>query len=124
MDRRSLGNKAEAQAREYLCAQGLQIVCANFNCKAGELDLVAMDKNVLVVVEVRSRLDMGYGNAAASIDRRKRTRIVRATQYLLLKHRELRGYPVRFDVVTLDRSAADASPQIRWIRRAFGADTR
>lgn len=123
MDRRALGNKAEAHARDYLCAQGLQIIHANFNCKVGELDIIAMDKNVLVVVEVRSRVDMGYGNAAASIDRRKRAKIIRATQYFLLKHRELRRFPVRFDVVTLDKTVVNAEPQIKWMRRAFTADS-
>src|SRR5688572_1948819 len=110
MDRRTLGIDAEVQAREYLRLQGLEIFATNFRCKVGELDLIAMHGNVLVVIEVRSRLNMGYGNAAASIDWRKRMRIARATQYFLLKHPALRRLPVRFDVVTLDRSAPEAKP--------------
>src|SRR5688572_19458535 len=123
MDRRTLGIDAEAQAREYLRLQGLEIFETNFRCKVGELDLIARDGKVLVVIEVRSRLNMGYGNAAASIDWRKRARIVRATQFFLLKRKDLRRLPVRFDVVTLDRSAPDAKPTINWIRGAFTTDS-
>ena len=34
------GESAELQALKNLEAQGLQLICSNFRCKTGELDLV------------------------------------------------------------------------------------
>lgn len=119
MDRRALGTAAETVALEYLQARGLTLVCRNFLCKTGELDLVMRDGSVLAIVEVRARRDRGYGSAADSIGWRKRRRIVRAAQYLLLRRPELGALPARFDVVTLDGAVADAG--IEWIRGAFDA---
>jgi putative endonuclease len=124
MDRRILGNAAESRALEYLRERGLKFVCRNFLCKAGELDLVMLDGNTLAIVEVRSRKDRGYGNAAESIDWRKQRRIVRAAQYLLLKRSELRRLPVRFDVVTLDKAVPAEGTRIEWLRGAFDASCR
>lgn len=118
MDRRNQGNAAETRALEYLLERGLQLVCRNFYCKGGELDLVMRDGATLVIVEVRSRVDQGYGTAAESIDTHKRRRIVRAAGYLLMKHRELRRLPVRFDVVVLN-TGSNKQPPLEWIRAAF-----
>jgi putative endonuclease len=118
MDRRAIGTAAEATARDYLLGRGLKLVCENFRCRTGELDLIALDGKALAIVEVRLRTRAEFGGAAASIDWRKRARIIRTTQYLLLKRPELRCYPVRFDVITLD-STATAAANIQWIRGAF-----
>ncbi len=122
MDRRTQGTAAETRALEFLETRGLKLVCRNFLCKAGELDLVLLDGGTLAIVEVRSRENQGYGSAAESIGWRKRRCIVRAAQYLLLKQPQLRRLPVRFDVIVLNTGAA-ATPgkTIEWIRGAFDA---
>ncbi len=51
------GASAEAEATRLLLERGYRIVERNFRCKAGELDLIALDRNVLVFVEVRSRAE-------------------------------------------------------------------
>lgn len=121
MDRRNLGNEAENLALEYLLERGLKLVCRNFRCKVGELDLVMLEGPTLVVIEVRSRQDQGFGTAVESIDWYKRKRLARATGYLLLMRAELRRLAVRFDVVTLNKTSAAGSGQIEWIRAAFDA---
>lgn len=118
MDRRAVGAHAEGVARRFLCERGLELVCENYRCRLGELDLVMRDGTTLVIVEVRLRSRTRYGGAAASIDHFKRRRIVRAAEHLLMTHRNLNRLPVRFDVVTLD---AGARENIDWIRAAFDA---
>ncbi|MEJ1960386.1 MAG: YraN family protein [Gammaproteobacteria bacterium] len=44
----------------------------NYRRRSGELDLVARDGDVLIVVEVRTRSTETFGGAAASIDGWKR----------------------------------------------------
>lgn len=88
----------------------------NFRCRGGELDLVMLDGETLVVVEVRLRSHVSFAGAAESIDRRKQARIVLATQLYLAAHPEHARRPVRFDVVAFDgRGPAE------WIQAAFDA---
>ena len=122
MDRQAAGAHAEGIARRHLTAHGLELVCENYRCKLGELDLVMRERGTLVIVEVRLRSASRFGGARASVHRLKQRRIVRAAQHLLHTHRELARLPVRFDVVTLDRSAATADgsdTRVDWIRAAF-----
>lgn len=120
MDRRATGRSAEAVAREHLCARGLKLVCENYRCRSGELDLVLVDGKVLVIVEVRLRASARFGAAIESIDWIKRRRIVRAARHLLLTHAELRRFPVRFDVITFS-AATPRAADVEWIKHAFDA---
>ena len=118
--RQRAGVRAEELAAGFLSARGCEILERNFRRRLGELDLIARCDGVLLIVEVRTRADTRYGSAAASIDRRKQLRIVRAAQQLLQQRRELARLPVRFDVIVVNDLRA-ANPQIEWIRHAFEA---
>lgn len=117
-----LGRAAEAAAARFLANHGLEILLRNFRRRLGEIDLVARDGNVLVIVEVRTRASEKYGGAAASIDWRKRTRIVRATQLLLRTYTEFAQRRVRFDVIVV-RNALAAEPRCLWLKHAFECST-
>ena len=125
LDRRARGAAIEAAAREHLEREGLRPLAANARYKAGELDLVMLDRDrcgetVVVFVEVRYRQHADYGGAAASIDRNKRRRLVRAALLFLARHRSLADAPCRFDVV--EASGDPDAPSLTWLRDAFRAD--
>lgn len=111
------GARAEEQALRHLSAAGLQLVARNLRFRGGEIDLLMREAEVLVVIEVRKRSHRGYGGAEASIDVRKRRRIVLATQLWLAAHDADARREVRFDVVTLD-----GRDQLQWLRSAFTVD--
>jgi putative endonuclease len=113
-----LGRAAEAIAARFLASHGLEIVMRNFRRRLGEIDLVARDNNVLVIVEVRTRSTQKYGGAAASVDWRKRTRIVRAARLLLSKHAAYTRMRIRFDVIVVLNALAE-DPRVQWIKHAF-----
>ncbi|HTT02058.1 MAG TPA: YraN family protein [Steroidobacteraceae bacterium] len=120
IDRRAIGAAAEQLAAQLLTAAGLCVLTRNYRRRLGELDLVARDGDVLVIVEVRTRSTDAYGGGAASIDAIKRRRIVRATQLLLQQRTELARLPVRFDAVVV--GALDSTtPRLEWIKHAFEA---
>jgi putative endonuclease len=52
---RERGNRGEAVARSYLEKKGFEILCTNYYCRHGELDIVARDSDSLVFVEVKCR---------------------------------------------------------------------
>jgi putative endonuclease len=116
----ALGRAAEDIAATFLVSHGLEILHRNFRRRLGELDLVARHGAELVIVEVRTRSSERFGGAAASIDSRKRQRIVRATQLLLQRHKELSGLRVRFDVVIVYGAHAPRM-RVEWLRAAFQA---
>lgn len=101
-------------------AQGFEVVLRNYRRRLGELDLVARRDGVLVIAEVRTRAQARFGGAAASVDRRKQQRIIRAAAQLLQQRKDLARSPVRFDVIVVSDLLA-ATPRIEWIRHAFEA---
>jgi putative endonuclease len=115
---RQLGIAAETVAATFLASQGLQVLYRNFRRRVGELDLVALHGQELVIVEVRTRSTDRFGGAAASIDSRKRQKIVKATLLLCQRYKELATRRMRFDVVIVS-SASSGQPEVEWIRAAF-----
>lgn len=118
--RRERGDAAERLAAAHLTANGLEILLRNYLRRSGELDIVARDGDVLVIVEVRMRASAAFGGAAASVGGRKRARIVRTAQQLLQQRRDLSQLRVRFDVV-LVTAPPGAAPRVEWIRHAFSS---
>jgi len=116
--RQRAGQRAEELAAEFLRAQGCEILERNYRRRLGELDLVARERGVLVIAEVRTRASAEFGGAAASVDRRKQRRIARAASQLLQRRRDLATLPVRFDVLVVSGPEGPA-PRIEWIRHAF-----
>jgi putative endonuclease len=116
-ERKRIGRDAEEAALAHLRASGLRLVLRNYRCRAGELDLVMIDRDTLVIVEVRHRSDDRFGDAAASITWRKQRRLAAAAGHLLLRRADLRHYPARFDVVAITTGCAGR--EIKWIRDAF-----
>ncbi|OYV47423.1 MAG: YraN family protein [Candidimonas sp.] len=112
-----VGQRAEQRAKELLEAAGVLIVGQNLRCKAGEIDLIGLDRTVLVFIEVRHRHDSRHGGAAASVNRAKQQRLIRSAHYFLpaLGRQHFGGaVPVcRFDVVTVEPMG------INWIKQAF-----
>jgi putative endonuclease len=106
------GEQAEQQALAHLQQHGLQLVCRNFRCRYGELDLVMTDRDTLVIAEVRFRKNARYGSALESVTTAKQSRIIAATHVYLATHKS--NCPLRFDVVALSGDG-----QLDWIKNAF-----
>jgi putative endonuclease len=106
------GADAEQQAYDFLIQRGLTPVCRNFRCKQGELDLVMLDQQTLVIVEVRFRKSNRFGSAVETVTAAKRAKIIAATQCYLSQYPL--NYTVRFDVIGIS-----ANNEINWVANAF-----
>jgi putative endonuclease len=113
-----IGQAAENVAADFLRAQGLDILERNYLRRVGELDIVARDRDVLVIAEVRTRSSDRYGGAAASVDSRKQQRLIRTASQLLQQRKDLAQLRVRFDVVVVSEMEAGCG-RVEWIRHAF-----
>jgi putative endonuclease len=112
------GRRAEEFACRHLEARGLQLLERNYRCRAGEIDLVMLEGDTLVLVEVRSRASAAHGSAAATVDARKQRRFILAARHLLLTRPAYRRLSARFDVVAIDTGTAGGPPGLTWIRDA------
>lgn len=114
-DRRELGARAEQLAAEFLIANGLTLLARNFRCRMGELDLVALaPDDVLVIAEVRYRSGSTHGGARGSVDVHKQRRLVLAARALFAARPRLARFRTRFDVLTVGPDG-----EVGWIRQAF-----
>jgi putative endonuclease len=114
------GAASERLAAEYLRDQGLVVLAHNLRCRAGELDLVCLDTDVLAIIEVRQRRQIDFGGALASVTWRKQRKIIRATQFFLRRQADWRGHAMRFDVLALE-GLPDGAYRIAWVKDAFRA---
>jgi putative endonuclease len=119
--RATLGRRAEDLALGLLAPRGLSLLERNYRVargpsrRAGEIDLILRDRDgTLVFVEVRARRAGALVPAAATIDARKRARILYAARCYLARLAHVP--PCRFDVVAVDGT------RIEWLRAAFDAD--
>jgi putative endonuclease len=118
--RHQRGTASEQLAAAYLQTQGLVVVAQNLRCRAGELDLVCLDRDVLAIVEVRQRGHLDFGGPLASVDRRKQHKIIRAARFLIRGQPQWRSHAMRFDVVGIE-GLPDGTYRIAWIKDAFRA---
>lgn len=111
----------EDAARRWLTDQSCRVLAQNYRCRAGEIDLVVSDNDILVFVEVRVRTNARFASAAASVDRRKQRRLLRTAAHYLQQHCAGAAPPCRFDVLVWEPAADSGKLQPRWIRNAFAA---
>jgi putative endonuclease len=94
-----LGKDGEDLAARHLLGAGFAIVTRNWRCPAGEIDIVARDRDALVIVEVKTRTSTAFGSPAEAITHRKQDKL-RELALLWLREHPHRG-PIRFDVVSV-----------------------
>jgi putative endonuclease len=111
-----LGQRAERAAERYLNRRGLRTIARNYRIRAGEIDLVMLDRDELAFVEVRYRSRADFGDGADTVDQRKQRRLALAAQHFLA-HRRLDNVPCRFDVVSVAKT--NYALRFEWIRNAF-----
>jgi putative endonuclease len=91
-----LGRQGEQAAAEHLQRAGLRILARNWRCAEGELDIVAAERRVLVVCEVKTRSGSRFGSPLEAITRQKRARLRRLAIRWVVAH------GVLFDEIRID----------------------
>ena len=119
--RARLGQWGERQARLYLEAEGYGIAAANFRCRAGEIDIVAIDGDELVFVEVKTRRGDAYGLAEESISPVRAERLAAVAEEFL-QSRSAFPYdsetPWRIDLVCVNLDGGGKLLNINHIKHA------
>lgn len=111
-----IGKHGEDQAVQYLTKHGYKILDRNFRIRGGEIDIVAVEKNTLVIVEVKTRTSHQFGLPEESITAYKLKFLERAAKFYRSTRKNL-PLAERIDVVTIDFTYSD-KPQINLIKNA------
>ena len=113
------GCDAEAAVVAWLRRRGYAIVATNLRVGRLELDIVARQGRMLVVVEVRFRSSRAWTSGFGSIDPAKRRRIRRAAERLWqrrYRHDESVDH-LRFDAASV--TFRRGQPQVEYVAAAF-----
>lgn len=100
---RSKGQVGEEIAASYLRKKGYKILEQNFSTKFGELDLICLDRSILVFVEVKLKVGEQFGTPEEMVNHHKLNQVQRTAQAFLLRNLDLeKQYPqYRIDVVAV-----------------------
>ena len=96
-----LGEWGEAEAQRYLETLGYVFVDRNYRTQEGEIDLVMQDDDIVVFVEVKTRISNKFGAPEESVSKVKRQRLQRAAWAFLQEH-EMLNASWRIDVVAIE----------------------
>lgn len=114
--RKVLGNSAEDIAVGFLEKQGLKIVARNHRNKIGEIDIIAKDGDIFVIVEVKAKTGEGRGSPEEMVDFRKQRKVKRTAEAYFLE-KEVEDPDWRIDVVAVEFDLL-GNPKINWIKSA------
>lgn len=92
------GKKGELIAKDYLISKGYNILDMNHRNKIGEIDIIAMDKNILVFIEVKTRTSINYGYPYEAVNRKKQEKIIYSS-LLYIKQNRFEDHQLRYDII-------------------------
>lgn len=96
---RKKGYVGEEVASDYLENLGYTILQKNFQCKGGEIDIIAQSpQQEIVFVEVKFYEENNWCHPLESITKLKQKRLINAAKFYLLKHQSFNKH-CRFDAI-------------------------
>lgn len=111
----SKGKYGETLANKYIISKDYKILELNYTTKLGEIDIIALDKNILVCIEVKTRSNRNFGYAYEAVDYRKQKKII-AVSNIYIKHKRIRDIQIRYDIIEV---YLEKNIEINHIENAF-----
>ena len=92
------GHFAETLCVWSLRLRGYAVLARRFDARVGEIDIIARRGGVLAIIEVKARR---AGDDDAMLTTHQRSRIERAAEAFVARHRRLAGLDMRFDLMVV-----------------------
>ena len=115
MKRWETGRRAEQLAAGYLRARGYHIWKTNWRWGKKELDLIAIYRDLLIIVEVKAMVGNSVNHPTEVVNESKQRNIIRAAEGFIRIYQSKR--PTRFDVIAVIYRGAEV--QIEHMENAF-----
>ena len=107
--------EGENRAASLFEEKGFQVIARNFRSRRGEIDIIAVQKELLVCAEVKTWSSVKMDGIEYSIDYKKQKASLAACKFFLVKYPEYAESVIRFDVVFVDAK----NGVLRHIKDAF-----
>ena len=81
----TLGAEGEKRTVRYLVQRGFKILCRNYRCRFGEIDVIAYEpeKNIVCFIEVKTRSGLKKGLPCEAVTPAKLNRIKRTAWHYM-----------------------------------------
>ncbi len=99
MDNKRTGQSGEQLACRFLRELGMEILDTNVRMKLGEIDILAKDRDCIVIVEVKTKNSFRFGRAEEMVDKKKKTKLLTLAKELSIKYCD---HDIRIDVVAVN----------------------
>jgi putative endonuclease len=110
-----LGKKGEDMAVDFLTDHGYHILERNYRFDKAEVDIIAQKKDVLAVVEVKTRSTSDFGDPQDFVKPKQIMNLVKAVDaYIILNDLDTN---VRFDIIAITKSSGNY--KIEHLKDAF-----
>lgn len=102
-DKKTIGDKGEQLAADYLVSKGFKIVARNYRHKHAEIDLIVQRNDWLIFVEVKTRSSADFGEPEDFVDTKKVNKLFEAVDEYIYST----NWPghVRLDIVSVKLGA-------------------
>lgn len=112
-----IGKWGEDCAFEFLESKGFKVLARNVRTPEGEIDLIALDHDIVVFVEVKTRSHHHAGYPEEAVTEEKMEHMIDSAESWLLKHPEFETN-WRLDVIAVTGVINSQNPQIEWFENA------
>jgi putative endonuclease len=104
-DHNDLGNEGEEMAALHLIRSGHDILIRNYMYQKGEIDIIARKKDVIVIVEVKTRSTPDFGDPQDFLKAGQIQRLVATANHFVENFVE-DDVDVRFDIIAIIKNKA------------------
>ena len=99
-NKKSIGKSGEEIAANYLLKKGYKILFRNYHSQFGEIDIIALDKDTLAFIEVKTR-SSNFETGFSSVSFSKQQKLTKTALDFLSKNYEYEDFLTRFDVIVV-----------------------
>ena len=95
-----IGEFGESLARDYLISKGYRILNMNYRNRFGEIDIVCMNKDLLIFCEIKSRYSNSFGFPIESVTYYKQNQIIKLSKLYSMSKKYF-DYNIRYDLIEI-----------------------
>lgn len=115
-----VGREGEKRVAAYLRKRGFNVIKRNYQCRYGEIDIIAENNEYILFVEVKTRKEDAMISGALAVDSHKQSRIMLSAQDYIVKTR-CENQP-RFDVAEVtvfEKADGTLGYNLKYFENAF-----
>ena len=114
------GQSGEKRVAQFLRKRGFNVIKRNFQCRYGEIDIIAENDEYILFVEVKTRKENALISGMDAVDSHKQSRIILAAQDYITKT-NCEKQP-RFDVaevIVTEKNDGTLGYSLKYLENAF-----